>query len=58
MDHETGQMVKDFWDQATECYNDFTHNDDGQLHIIDNSNDEDLKMLIAEEDDDINLIDA
>jgi hypothetical protein len=58
MDHETGQMVKNFWQDAAECYNDFSDNDDGQLHIIDNTNDVDLAVLLAEEEDEINLIDA
>jgi hypothetical protein len=47
MDHETGEMVKNFWhdvsnvynDFADNDYNDFGDNDDGQLRMIDNTED-------------------
>jgi hypothetical protein len=58
MDHETGQMVKDFWDDVSTVYNDFADNDDGQLRMVDNTLDEDLKDMIAMEGDEINLIGA
>jgi hypothetical protein len=58
MYHETGQMVKDFWDDVSTVYTDFADNDDGQLRMVDNTLDEDLKDMIAMEGDEINLIDA
>jgi hypothetical protein len=58
VDHETGNMVPDFWEEATTVYNDFADNDDGQLHIVNNSNDPDLKTLLLMEVEPINLVDA
>lgn len=55
VDHETGQMVKNFWVDAADCHNDFADNDDCQLHIVNNSNDEDLKRLINEELEPVSL---
>jgi hypothetical protein len=63
MDHETEQMVKKFWDDVSNVYNDFADNDyndfadndDGQLRIVDNTEDEDSKNFIELEEGEINL---
>ena len=49
MDHETGQLCKNFWEDAAECHNDFDDINNSELLIINNNNDDDFDALMKRE---------
>ncbi len=58
MDHETRQLVKNFWEDAPECHNNF-HDFDFSVHaIVNNKKDDDFDMLLQKEHIAIDLEDA
>ena len=58
MDHETGQLCKNFWEDAAECHNDFDDINNSELLIINNNNDDDFDALMKREVILVNLEDA
>ena len=49
MDHETGQMMKNFWEDAVDCHNDFDDSDICKDVILNSSDDKDFKTLLNNE---------
>lgn len=54
-DHETGQMVKNFWKDTADAHNDNEDQESDLLLLVNNKNDEDLNQLLQYEETTVDL---